>query len=69
MAAARIKGSARAGRLRLSFHVSTNDHDTDLAADVLLRHVTSSHPATQPRCSSPMAVPAARCSPAARPTG
>jgi len=45
MAAARIKGSARAGRLRLSFHVSTNDHDTDLAADVLLRHVTSSHPA------------------------
>ena len=34
MAAARIKGSARAGRLRLSFHVSTNDHDTDLAADV-----------------------------------
>jgi selenocysteine lyase/cysteine desulfurase len=45
MAAARIKGSARAGRLRLSFHVSTSDQDADLAADVLRRHVTSSHPA------------------------
>ena len=44
MAAARIKGSARAGRLRLSFHVSTSDQDADLAADVLRRHVTSSHP-------------------------
>jgi selenocysteine lyase/cysteine desulfurase len=45
MAAARIKGSARAGRLRLSFHVSTSDQDADLAADILRRHVTSSHPA------------------------
>lgn len=41
MAAARIKGSARAGRLRLSFHVSTSDQD----ADLLRRHVISSHPA------------------------
>ena len=41
MAAARIKGSARAGRLRLSFHVSTSNQDADLAADVLRRHVTS----------------------------
>jgi hypothetical protein len=32
MAAARIKGSARAGRLRLSFHVSTSDQDADLAS-------------------------------------
>ncbi len=46
MAAARITGSARAGRLRLSFHVSTSDEDADLAADVLRRHVI---PATQPR--------------------
>ena len=46
MAAARIKASARAGRLRLSFHVSTSDQDADLAADVLRRHVTSRHPAT-----------------------
>ena len=41
MTAARIKGSARAGRLRLSFHVSTSDQDADLAADVLPRHVTT----------------------------
>ena len=41
MAAARITGSARAGRLRLSFHVSTSDQDAELAADVLRRHVTS----------------------------
>jgi len=46
MAAARITGSARAGRLRLSFHVSTGDQDADLAADVLRRHTTSRHPAT-----------------------
>ncbi len=46
MAAARITGSARAGRLRLSFHVSTSDQDADLAADVLRLHVTSRHPAT-----------------------
>jgi len=45
MAAARIKGSAPASRLRLSFHVSTSDQDAGLAADVLRRHVTSSHPA------------------------
>ena len=45
IAAGRIKGSARAERLRLSFHVSTSDQDADLAADVLRRHVTSSHPA------------------------
>jgi selenocysteine lyase/cysteine desulfurase len=43
MAAARITGSARAGRLRLSFHVSASDQDADLAADVLRRHVTSGH--------------------------
>ena len=46
IAAARITGSARAGRLRLSFHVSTSDQEADLAADVLRRHVTSRHPAT-----------------------
>jgi hypothetical protein len=46
MAAARITGSARAGRLRLSFQASTSDQDADLAADVLRRHVTSRHPAT-----------------------
>jgi hypothetical protein len=46
MTAARITGPARAGRLRLSFHVSTSDQDADLAADVLRRHVTSRHPAT-----------------------
>ncbi|HEY1664496.1 MAG TPA: hypothetical protein VGG54_02300 [Trebonia sp.] len=45
MAAARIKGSARAGRLRLSFHVSTSGQDADLAAVVLRRHVSSHHPA------------------------
>jgi cysteine sulfinate desulfinase/cysteine desulfurase-like protein len=44
MTAARIKGSARAGRLRLSFHVSTSEQDADLAADVLRRHIASSHP-------------------------
>ena len=46
MAAARIKASARAGRLRLSFHVSTSDQDADLAADVLRRHIAPSHAAT-----------------------
>jgi len=61
MAAARIKGSARAGRLRLSFHVSTSDQDADHAADVLRRHVTSSHPAALrqpflPRARSPGSV-------------
>ena len=44
MAAARITGSARAGRLRLSFHVSTSDQDADLAADVRRRHIAPSHP-------------------------
>jgi selenocysteine lyase/cysteine desulfurase len=39
MAAARIVGAVRAGRLRLSFHVSTSEHDTDRAADVLLGHL------------------------------
>jgi hypothetical protein len=46
MTAARITGSARADRLRLAFHVSASDQDSDLAADVLRRHVTSSHSAT-----------------------
>ena len=39
LTAARIKGSARAGRLRLSFHVSTSDQDADLAVDVLRPHL------------------------------
>ena len=30
---------------RAEFDVSTSDQDADLAADVLRRHVTSSHPA------------------------
>ena len=42
VAAARITRSARAGRLRLSFHAPTSDRD----ADLLRRHVTSRHPAT-----------------------
>ena len=42
MAAARIAGSARAGRLRLSFHVSDREEDADLAAGVLRPHVTPS---------------------------
>jgi hypothetical protein len=46
MAAARTTGSARAGHLRLAFHVSTSAQDADLAAGVLRRHVTSRHPAT-----------------------
>jgi hypothetical protein len=46
MTAARITGSARADRLRLSFRVSTSDQDADLAADVLRPHVA---PATQLR--------------------
>ena len=58
MAAARITGSARAGRLRLSFHVSTSDQDADLAADVLRRHVIS-----RPICSSSSST---RSSPAPR---
>lgn len=39
MAAARIAGSARAGRLRLSFHISTSEPDVDRAIEVLSRHV------------------------------
>ncbi|MDT4910589.1 MAG: hypothetical protein QOI69_3830 [Pseudonocardiales bacterium] len=39
MDAARIMGSVRAGRLRLSFHVSTSEQDVDHAIDVLGRHV------------------------------
>ncbi len=37
--AARVIGSVRAGRLRLSFHVSTGEQDVDRAIDVLRRHV------------------------------
>ena len=39
MHAARVMGSVRAGRLRLSFHVSTSEQDVDHAIDVLRRHV------------------------------
>ena len=46
MTAARIKASARAGHLRLSFHISASDHDADLAAGLLRPHLTSPHPAT-----------------------
>jgi hypothetical protein len=46
MTAARITGSARADRLRLSFHVFTSDQDADLAADVPRPHVAPSHAAT-----------------------
>jgi len=41
MAAAGIIGSVRAGRLRLSFHVSTGQDDTERAAEVLAGHVRS----------------------------
>jgi hypothetical protein len=46
MNAARIVASVRAGRLRLSFHVSTSEHEVDTAIDIL--HRTSS-PASQHR--------------------
>lgn len=36
----RIAASARAGRLRLSFHVSNGPEDADLAAEVLRGHVS-----------------------------
>jgi selenocysteine lyase/cysteine desulfurase len=62
MAAAQIKGSARAGRLRLSFHVSTSEQDADFAADVLRRHVASSQP---PARGGPAQRPAARPAPSA----
>ena len=39
MAAARIAGSTRAGRLRLSFHISTSEADADRAVDVLRPHI------------------------------
>lgn len=39
MSTAGIVGSVRAGRLRLSFHVSTSQHDTDRAASVLRGHL------------------------------
>jgi len=39
MRAAGIVGSVRAGRLRLSFHVSTSEQDVAWAIDVLRRHV------------------------------
>jgi selenocysteine lyase/cysteine desulfurase len=34
-----IAASVRAGRLRLSFHVSTSDEDVDRAAEVLAGHL------------------------------
>jgi selenocysteine lyase/cysteine desulfurase len=46
MATARISGSARAGRLRLSFHISTNEADVDHAIDTLRPHILPSHLAT-----------------------
>jgi selenocysteine lyase/cysteine desulfurase len=39
MRAARVVGSMRAGRLRLSFHVSTSESDVDRAIEVLSGHV------------------------------
>ena len=41
MTAAGIVGSVRAGRLRLSFHVSTSQDDADRAAEVLAGHLRS----------------------------
>jgi len=43
MAAARIAGSARAGRLRLSFHISTSEADVDHAIDILRPHILPGH--------------------------
>ena len=43
MAAARIAGSARAGRLRLSFHISTSEADVDRAIDILRPHILTGH--------------------------
>ena len=45
MSAARIAASVRAGRLRLSFHISTSEHDVDRAIDILHRHVITSQTA------------------------
>jgi selenocysteine lyase/cysteine desulfurase len=39
MTAAKIVGVTRAGRLRLSFHISTRARDVDTAIDVLVGHV------------------------------
>lgn len=39
MRGAAIVGSVRAGRLRLSFHVSTSEQDADVAAEALAAHV------------------------------
>ena len=39
MESARIVGSVRAGRLRLSFHLSTSEADAERAADVLRGHL------------------------------
>ncbi len=39
--AANIVGALRAGRLRLSFHISTSDRDVDQAIDVVQHHVLS----------------------------
>ncbi len=40
MESALIVGSVRAGRLRLSFHLSTSEADGERAADVLRGHLT-----------------------------
>jgi selenocysteine lyase/cysteine desulfurase len=47
MATARIAGSTRAGRLRLSFHISTSETDVDHAIDALRPHVLPNHLATR----------------------
>ena len=44
MEEAAIIGSVRAGRLRLSFHVSTGQADADRAADVLSGHLRYAGP-------------------------
>ena len=47
MAAACIAGSARAGRLRLSFHISTSEADVDHAIDILCPHILPGHQASR----------------------
>lgn len=42
MRTSRIAGAIRAGRLRLSFHLSTSETDTNTAATVLRGHLTDS---------------------------
>jgi hypothetical protein len=44
MAAARIAGSALAGRLRLSFHISTSEADPDRAIDILRPQILPDQP-------------------------